>query len=250
MMNFSSISKGSILGRSLRLPLKALPDKMPMVVLQGPIRGQRWLAGASVHGCWLGSYEQDKVRLFVQLTSPNDVVYDLGANAGYYTLVAARLIGPSGRVIAFEPVPRNLWYLRRHLKLNHVSNATLVPAAASATTGMAWFNPEGDSSMGHLSTEGTLQVPTVAIDELVGRANIEAPNVMKIDVEGAESELLRGAQRTLEQHRPVILLATHGDNVARACIALLKDLGYDIQSIQDRPIDASDEFVARPTVSA
>jgi len=71
---------------------------------------------------WLRSYELSKVRLFASTIRAGRTVFGLGAHAGYYTLIASRLVGESGHVIAFEPAPRNLEYLPRHLSLNHISN--------------------------------------------------------------------------------------------------------------------------------
>lgn len=171
-MNFSGIPKSSILGRILRLPLRALPKELRVSILQGPLRGKRWIVGASTHGCWLGSYEYANQRLFSKTIRPGSVVYDVGAHVGFYTLLAATLVGPQGHVVAFEPVPRNIGYLREHLKLNGITNVTVVEAAAGAGEGSAWFDEGPTSSMGHLSATGGLRVHTVRIDEMVAAGKI------------------------------------------------------------------------------
>lgn len=85
-MDFSSISQKSWLGWLARLPLKLLPPGLVLPVLQGPLRGRRWIVGSGVHGYWLGSYELAKRRRFEQLVQPGQVVYDIGAQVGYYSL--------------------------------------------------------------------------------------------------------------------------------------------------------------------
>src|SRR5689334_1113570 len=103
MINFSTLSRQGILGRAARLPLRLIPSGARMPVLQGPLKGMRWTAGAHTHGCWLGSYELSKQQLFARTLKPGGVLYDIGANAGFYTLLGSRLLGPEGRVYAFEP---------------------------------------------------------------------------------------------------------------------------------------------------
>jgi SAM-dependent methyltransferase len=119
-MNWTSISTTSFLGRLLRLPLRLIPRRAVLPILQGPLRGKKWIVGSGNHGYWLGSYEIGKRALFVRSIPVGAVVYDLGANVGYYTLLAAMLAGAEGKVFAFEPLPRNLEYLRRHLVLNRI----------------------------------------------------------------------------------------------------------------------------------
>ncbi len=114
-MNFSGVSRQTVVGKLLRLPLRLLPDGMAVPVLQGPLKGKRWLVGSSTHGCWLGSYEYEKQRLFAKKIKAGAVVFDIGANVGFYTLLTAMLVRPEGRVVAFEPVPRNIDFLRKHI---------------------------------------------------------------------------------------------------------------------------------------
>lgn len=112
VINFSAISRERLAGRALRLPLHLIPRGLAVPILQGPLRGARWLVGAATHGCWLGSYELAKQLAFARWLAPGRVVYDLGAHAGFYTLLAARPVGPAGRVHAFEPLPELLSILR------------------------------------------------------------------------------------------------------------------------------------------
>lgn len=107
-MNPSAVSSQSRAGRALRWPLRALPPGAVVPVLQGPGRGMRWVVGSSVHGCWVGCYEQEKVRLFAKTVRAGDVVYDVGANAGYYSLVAARRVGGAGEWSRLSP-SRRTW---------------------------------------------------------------------------------------------------------------------------------------------
>ncbi|MGH9545463.1 MAG: FkbM family methyltransferase [Terriglobales bacterium] len=218
-----------------------------MPVLQGPLRGTRWIVGASNHGCWLGSYEYGKQRAFQEVVRQGSVVYDIGANVGFYTLLASKLVGRSGQVYAFEPAPRNCRLLQRHLEMNGVDNVSVVQMAVFSTNGEALFDSSANHSMGHLAACGTLKVPTIAIDRFVFDQAMPAPEVIKIDVEGAELEVLKGSYQTLCRHRPLILLATHGAAVHRECCRILEEHGFVLESLDARPVEQSDELLARPS---
>ncbi|HTV26101.1 MAG TPA: FkbM family methyltransferase [Polyangiaceae bacterium] len=231
-LNFSGISSESRVGRVLRAPLAWLPEGMRVRVLQGPLRGKTWLVGAHTHGCWLGSYEWDKQLAFTRLVRPGSVVYDVGANAGFYTLLGAVSAGPSGRVVAFEPLPRNLSFLRAHVRLNALDNVTILDVAVAAAPGTARFASGATAAMGTLSTAGELEVRTSSLDALVQSAVIPPPDVIKMDIEGGELVALQGARGVLARHEPTLLLATHADAVHTECVALLGELGYECRSLE------------------
>jgi FkbM family methyltransferase len=245
-LNFSAISREGLLGKALRVPLSLIPKATVLPILQGPLAGKRWIVGSSNHGCWLGSYEYEKQRLLANLISTGDVVFDLGANVGFYTLLAAVCVGPRGRVLAFEPVETNVGMLRRHLALNRVTTVQIIQAAVSDTTGTAVFGPGSGPTTGRLSPDGAIQVPTVTLDNLVFEQATPAPQVIKIDIEGGEARALAGARRLIETHRPKIALATHGWEVHAACSSLLEAAGYRLTSIDGRPVGETDELLAIP----
>lgn len=243
-MNFSGISNRSTMGKILRQPLKLIPPGTQVRILQGTLRGKRWIAGSSNHGCWLGSYELEKQKLFEAEVQKGGVVFDVGANVGFYTMLASVLVGPSGKVFAFEPVPRNIELLKKHLRLNRISNATVIEKAVSDTNGQACFNDSTNTSMGHLDVSGGLNVLTVSIDSLISEGSVAPPNYMKIDVEGAEFLVLSGARATLIEHHPIIFLATHGAEVHQQCCELLKSLGYRLEGIGAESVTQCDELIA------
>ena len=245
--DFSSIPVSSRLGRALRAPLKLIPEGTVVRVLQGPLRGARWIVGSSTAGCWLGSYELSKVRLFASTIRPGMTVFDIGAHAGYFTLIASKLVGGSGHVVAFEPAPRNLRYLRRHLSLNHVSNVTVVEVAVSDRAGVGRFDVGAESSLGRLDPAGTMDVRTTTLDELVTGGSVPSPHVLKLDIEGAESDALVGAAAILREARPAIFLATHGSSVHDSCLSILRRSGYTVRALEHGDPAFSDELIARPS---
>ncbi len=204
-------------------------------IFRGPLRGARWLV-ATRSNFLLGTYEPEQTSLFAELVKPGDVVYDIGAHYGYYTLLASKLVGKSGKVIAFEPSPANLARLYRHIQLNHRGNVQVLELAVSDHEGTARFETRTGSGVGHLAADGPLEVKLTALDL---RHDLPTPNVMKIDVEGAEVGVLEGAKSLLQCARPVIFLSLHGDDLKKTCTDMLAGYGYTFKQIEPMEIVAT-----------
>lgn len=241
------LSNASIAGRLARLPLRFVPPELPVRVLTGPLRGRRWIPASGTHGCWLGWFERLEQQWFVALLGPGMVLYDIGACVGFYTLLGATLTGASGRVVAFEPLPRNLEYLRRHLELNALTQVRVVPAAVADYAGSAFISSDASPFQNALRSDGTgLRVDAVSIDD-VARTE-RPPDLMKIDVEGAEASVLEGANETLERSRPHVLLSIHTEEARRRSLAILRQHGYTCAPMDPRhsPERAAEWHAAPP----
>ena len=245
-MDFSKISYRSFFGRLVRLPLRLIPKRAALPILQGQLRGKKWVVGSGEHGYWLGSYELVKRQAFEREIIPEMVVYDIGANVGFYSLLAAHLVGSAGKVYAFEPLHRNVDYIRQHAALNHFSNIHVFEMAVADRDGEALFDPGASIATGHLSDSGTVRVRQVSLDGLLDKGEIEPPNAMKVDVEGAEHAVLTGAQGLIDAYRPLIFLDTHGREAHKATLAFLQDFGYQFEILDGRPLEESKELLARP----
>lgn len=243
-MNWTGISDKSLFGKILRLPLRLLPRNLEVRILQGTLRGKRWIVGSGNHGYWLGSYEFEKRRLVEKAIRSGSVVYDLGGNVGYYTLLASVLAGPGGKVITFEPLPRNLAFLREHVRRNNARNVTIYAAAVSDRGGTARFTEDSSSAKGRIGAAGALEVQTVGLDELVDRGEIPPPDLLKVDIEGAEFAALQGARKLLTRTHPPIFLSTHGGEVHRECCGFLTNLGYALEPLDGRPLERSRDILA------
>jgi FkbM family methyltransferase len=247
-MNFSGINSGSISGRILRWPLRLVPRTAQVRIVQGPLRGKKWIAGSSNHGCWLGSYEYEKQMAFCREVRKGSVVYDLGANVGFYSLLASTLAGNEGMVFSFEPSPRNLHYLSKHVELNRISNCRIFDVAVSSSDGVAQFYLDPNHAEGRLipgEQKHTVPVKTVKLDTLVFSRKMAPPDLLKCDIEGGEYEALKGAEATLRQFAPVIFLATHGPEVHRHCCELLVSLGYELLPLDNSSLPEATELIAR-----
>jgi FkbM family methyltransferase len=230
------------LGRLLRLPLAAIPRGAPVPILATHARGKRWIAGSGPHSCWLGFNERSKRRRFALDVRSGDVVYDIGANVGSYTILASVLVGPQGRVVAFEPVAENVRYLKQHIHLNRLRNVDVVEAAVGEASGTARFEPHPDRLQGRIDAGGTQLVAVVSLDDLLREGKTPAPDCLKIDVEGGEVSVLEGAADLLRSVRPVVFLATHGPAALEASLDLLTGAGYEVTGIGR----GGDEWVAGP----
>lgn len=223
-------SSGALLAKIVRLPLSLIPRGAEVRVLRGPLRGMRWIKGSGPNACWFGTYEVSRLRTFANLIGDGAVVYDVGANVGIYSLLASLRAGPSGRVYAFEPLESNLRHLRRHITLNKLRNCTVLEQAVCNEEGTRSFSAAGfDSSMAHLAPDGELRVSSTTLDNCVyGVKRLRPPDIIKIDVEGAELEVLEGCDRIVSEFHPTIFLEIHGTQLHADCRAFLSKKGYRI----------------------
>ena len=220
---------------------------MKLPIVAGRLRGRWWLPASrgKVLRILNGTYEREQTRLFERHLRPGATVLDVGAHVGYYTLLSSVLVGDAGRVHAFEPNPANAEFLRRHVRINRRSNVQVEQAAVSDRAGTARFDFGTGSGTGHLADAGALEVRTVQLDDYC-TTNGLAPSAIKIDVEGAELSVLEGGRETLARHRPVIFLSTHGAEVHRASLQVLRGLGYALSPILGSDLHATSEVLALP----
>jgi FkbM family methyltransferase len=195
-------------------------------VLRGNGRGLRLRVGSSTIGHLLFRMEPTVEDAFLGLLRPGDVVYDIGANIGWYSLLAARKVGPGGKVIAFEPSVLNAAYLEQNAASNGLTNVTVICAAVTDRDGWATFLDRG-STEGRLDKDDceaqaqrraaravdykrSFTVPVLTLDSWIAETGEQPPNVLKIDVQGAEVGVLRGMTQTLRAAGPAVVLELHG----------------------------------------
>ena len=206
MINFSAISTKSMLGTVLRRFIALIPSDSTLYILQGPLKGRKWIKGSGASGYWLGTYEREHQKILSGLLHEGDVFYDVGAHVGFFSLFASRLVGSSGVVYAFEPLSRNIAYLKQHVTMNKLSNVMVMETAVADYDGEARFEESQSSFMGKITAAGESRVSVTRLDSLVDNGVILPPSVMKIDVEGLQDNVLKGAKGILEKYRPSILI--------------------------------------------
>lgn len=247
MINFSKIKSDGFLGKSLRFILKkAMPKGAILPIIQGPLKGCRWIVDSSDFGCWLGSYEFPKQKAFASFVREGDVVYDLGANVGFYSLLVARLAGKTGTIFSFEPFPRNIFYINRHIALNNIKNIKIIEAAVASKNGEGFFTSSESPSAGMISRqESDIKIKIISLDSMLEGGHVLPPDVIKMDIEGAEYEALLGGEGLLKKYMPVIIFATHSPELRISCINFLKGIGYSVEAISpNADVNKEDEFIA------
>lgn len=183
------------------------------------------------------SWNPDEYKAFRAAVRPGATVCDVGANVGAYTLMFAAWVGEGGRVFAFEPAPEALAGLRRHVALNGFgSRVEIVEAAIASSTGRAPFavHPSGGASslsVQALAEAPVLSVQTDTLDHFCAARGVK-PDVIKIDVEGAELDVLIGGRQTLARPGIEVFVELHPavwavSGVTRAAIEReLHDQGF------------------------
>jgi FkbM family methyltransferase len=216
----------------------------------GLIMDMRYIPISHAHAGALasGNLESSVQEALVRHLPRGGVVYDVGANLGFFSLVAARLVGVGeGRVYAFEPAPENAEAIRRNAELNHLPNISVIASAVSSQAGTARLQIVDDQSWSrleefgeHPDTERVLEVETVSIDGLLSAGELPPPTLVKIDVEGAELAVLDGMRSTIAEHRPVIVCELHGTHEGFA--AAMAAHSYRVVNLEGpAPIDADPE---------
>jgi FkbM family methyltransferase len=196
-------------------------------VLRGNGRGLRVRFGESALTRAFAPVEQSVENAIIERLHVGDVFYDIGANIGWYSLLAARIVGPRGRVIAFEPSIDNAALVQHNAAVNHFANVTTVCAALTdedrwmtfLDTGNLQGRLDKDDSHAHgerhakaerKPVKRRIPVPVAKLDSWLAQTGQPAPTLVKIDVEGAEAGVLRGMQRTLAHARPTLVIELHG----------------------------------------
>jgi len=169
-------------------------------------------------------YMQDS---FVNFLRPGDVAFDVGAHVGFHSLVCGLLVGSCGRVVAFEPDLHCRESLERQVQANPSLPITVLPYAVSDSPGQVRFY-SARSGQSRVHTEGRLLVEATTLDILVKGGQIPAPDLIKIDVEGHEGAVLRGARATLEEYQPVVLCDYNDGTTFEVVRDFLVPLGYQV----------------------
>jgi FkbM family methyltransferase len=202
-------------------------------VQRGPAQGL-WLhlnprTGAAY---FEGQGEPEVQALLQKYLRPGMTFYDVGANIGLFTMIAARLVGPRGRVVAFEADPEIAARLGEHVQRNEFAWASVEEKAVWSEAKKVYFartdpDTSPDRGLGHvasISTKDTIEVGAISLDDFV--LAHPAPDFLKCDVEGAEVEVFRGARRLLEEKRPGIICEMHSEGNRRELVEEFERRGY------------------------
>ena len=211
-------------------------------------------------GYLTGCAEEGMNEALCRYLKPGDCFYDVGAHIGFYSLIAARLIGQSGHIVAFEPDPGNAETVRENAAKNGFPGISVVCAAISDRDEVVRFHrsaQDGPSRMsGMLIRENATEIQeseiipcrAVSLDSFSSRH--ETPNLVKIDVEGAELQVLEGARSLLRQKQPVLIIEVHDQQTLPSVRSLLSGVGYVVEPIELKKREArARHFVASSSLN-
>jgi len=233
--------------------------RLPYSVMKGPLKGFKFILG-SLSGkgggatVYFNLIEPIQTQSFIKAVKKGNVLFDVGANVGYYTVLGSKLVGSEGKVFSFEPLVRNISYLYRHVEINKLENVNIIPCACSDSFAIVNFVQENNTAMGHIedkianSSNIKMTVAlSITLDEVATKLNIK-PSVLKIDVEGAELSVLHGAEAIISNLKPFIFLSVHSDLLRTECLNYLSKFGYKFEPLQENlDIENSMEFLCMPS---
>ena len=188
---------------------------------------------------WTGTFELEFARVLQSTVKAGDVCYDIGGYRGYMSGVMA--LAGAAKVLVFEPLVANQRALRKFCELNPGLPLEVLPLAVGDADGTARFKLMPDHSMGKLSTSSfqwgaaaleEQEVEVRRLDSLVAGGRIPPPNLLKIDVEGAEYQVLKGAAELLRKYRPRLCLEAHSAELEIKCRQNLEALGYSVKNLE------------------
>lgn len=225
--------------------------KVTLPVLAGPGRGLRFSFDLSrrIEAAYVtGRYDVAQVRTIARIARPGMVVWDIGTYLGFYAAVASRLVGPTGRVIAFEPDPENLARATHNARLNSLLNVEFIQAAIGEPVGSITLvktpntnshidgafvgNDRADYSTRAADRSEALTVRCMSLDEAYLDPAIPNPDFIKLDIEGAEQFALQHADRLSAEKGPVIMLELHNPECDRAAWDFSLRTGYRLLSLE------------------
>jgi FkbM family methyltransferase len=250
----TSIGRVPWLSRAIRWYASQYPENSVVKIRHGHAAGLLWRRHHRyVNGYWIGHYELPIQEALKRELKPGHTFFDIGANAGFFILVAARLVGMGGRCVAFEPLPENDASIHEQIELNSLCPCLVVNEAISDVVGSAFFSfAMTGLAASHLgkSRKGERQLP-VKVTTLDGAcARFGRPDFIKMDIEGAEAQALKCASHTLRSLRPGWLIELHNSECEREVKALLQEARYAFFDLQGVALNPSrilpNHFIARP----
>jgi FkbM family methyltransferase len=241
---FSGLRRVPVLGDFLSWTSQKLVPRNTLVWVQiehGPAEGL-WIRvnPRTGHSVQKGIGEPEVQRVLADHLRPGMTFYDLGANIGFFSLMAARLVGPTGHVVSFEADPEIAARLRENLSRNQLAHAEVVQKAVwseSANISFSRVDPNAspDRGLGHVSTDvslsGMITVEAVSLDHYT--AIYPAPDFLKCDVEGAETAVFQGATNLLATKHPILLVEMHSPENRRTLLNQLSAAGYSCRQLDD-----------------
>jgi FkbM family methyltransferase len=236
-----------IVNKLLRYFAHRYKDGSIVCIKRGYAAGMLWRRyHRYVNGYWVGIYELEVQKRIALELKEGDIFFDIGANAGFFSLVAAKIVGKAGQVVAFDPLPMNAQVIEEQFNINQLKQCRCICVALGRKEGMGELilpktsKGEPSTSTAYLASVklkndeimDQFQISVTTLDDFLDREGL-IPAFMKIDVEGAEHDVLHGGKKLLHSARaPRIFIETHGQDVAKKVNKQLCAAGYKFLSLK------------------
>lgn len=215
------------MGKLKPLYMRAMRLGQPSTIVETSIGQLQWQIDEFTSQEFLrGTYEPYMQDAFLKYVLPGNIVFDVGAHAGFHSVFCGLLVGPTGRVFAFEPNPISRGSLEGQVRLNPTLRIEVVRYALSDTVGWADFDAT-QGCQSRITSKGKSKVEMRTLDSLVS-VELPIPDVIKIDVEGEEEEVLRGSEKTLSKFRPIVLCDYNDARTMSSVSRILLPFAYEI----------------------
>lgn len=238
----------------IRNPDQSAPGELVQATIQGgELRGAHLTLNLKRDKqYWLGISDPQLQNAIADFIRPGYVVYDIGANIGFFSILLGKKVGLTGKVFCFEPSPNLIDRLAANLELNAcTSQFVVVPEAVSDKTGREEFlishsHPQRQTLAGldvpEVEYQGKTTIQTVSLDDFVFEQENPAPDAIKMDIEGAESIAIHGMRRVLAEAAPILLVEIHTQTAADTVLSILRSLAYTIHTIEPGYPPVSDDL--------
>jgi FkbM family methyltransferase len=237
------LNRVPILKNVLRWCARLYKDGSVVIIKNGYLAGYKWRRSHRyLSSYWIGTYELAVQECLIRELKPGNVFYDVGANAGFFSLLGSKCVDEKGRVFAFEPLPENIKAIKNQLELNQVSNCTLVEVALSDRNGEIELFEGEDTSTATLKARTNVNgnsriVKSITLDEFAKIAPL--PDFIKMDIEGAEALVLQKAGEILSSvNPPKLLIEFHSEELKTQGQSLLSKYGYRFFMLDGKMIDS------------
>ena len=244
---YASVSRLPVLGPMVRRTagrVLAVGDRIWVRIPEGLCQGLWLRVEARFESQFLnGQYELQAQEILRKYLRPAGCFYDIGAHVGFLSICASRIVGESGVVMAFEPDPENAQVLREVAERNGLLQLKVIEAAVWSSSGPIEFQRAPKSSsrvdgqvgpVANWNDENRVLVDGVSLDDFVFNNKSRPPDLLKLDVEAAESEVLKGASRLFDNHAPILLCEVHNAKNEAGVSEWLAQRGYEFRSLTIR----------------
>jgi len=229
-------------------------------IKSGVLKGYKMSLKSSNNLFFIGNHEKEQINFILENLDSNGCFYDIGANAGYYSMAASLKLKENNSIFAFEPMPYYAELVEHNARINNINNINIYPYALSDKAGFVEFSnvteSSGNTYISNSSlfkkSEDIIKVETISIDKFIAsNPEVKIPTIIKLDAEGAEYDVLVGAKNTLLKHKPLMLLSTHDRHlpgVKDKCLDFLSQIGY-VYEEQDLGLKEMglEDFIAKPS---